>query len=150
MQTETATPRIPDTQGALPAQGMLANPYVPFQMPDSTQYQPPKGLVRGTLFPGLDLPFMGMVNQQEKDDTPMHELQALGFAIGELGLYLDTHPDDRGALTLFRKYSGLYDQGMAEYQKRYGPLTAGQSMNSDFYTWIQNPWPWDFEQTEAE
>ncbi len=53
--------------------------------------RPAGGLIRGTLFPGLDLPFMGMVNNTEKSDTPMHELQALAFAIQELALYLDTH-----------------------------------------------------------
>ena len=41
---------------------------------------------------------MGMVNNTEKSDTPMHELQALAFAIQELALYLDTHREDREAL----------------------------------------------------
>ena len=80
--------------GILPAAAPLANPYVPFQQYDPNTYGAKTGLVRGTLFPGLDLPFLGMVNRDEKPDTPMHELQALHFAIAELGLYLDTHPED--------------------------------------------------------
>ena len=78
-------------QGRLPAMAPLANPYVPFQLENAPKYEARKGLVRGTLFPGLDLPFMGMVNQTEKPVTPLSELQALSFAVQELALYLDTH-----------------------------------------------------------
>ena len=52
----------PTREGRLPAMAPLANPYVPFQLENPPQYEAQKGLVRGTLFPGLDLPFMGMVN----------------------------------------------------------------------------------------
>ena len=81
-------------EGRLPAMALLANPYVPFQMEDSPKYEARKGLARGTLFPGLDLPFMGMENTNEKAVSPLSELQALGFAVQELALYLDTHRDD--------------------------------------------------------
>ena len=91
-------------EGRMPASAPLANPYVPFQSENPPQYEARKGLIRGTMYPGLDLPFMGMVNQQEKPDTPMHELQALGFALQELALYLDTHRDDKEALELYRAY----------------------------------------------
>ena len=57
-------------EGRLPAMAPLANPYVPFQLENPPQYEAQKGLVRGTLFPGLDLPFMGMVNLNELPETP--------------------------------------------------------------------------------
>ena len=88
-----------DWEGRLPAMAPLANPYVPFQLENPSRYDARKGMVRGTLFPGLDLPFMGMINK-EKPATPLTELQALGFAIQELALYLDTHRDDKEALEL--------------------------------------------------
>ena len=62
-------------------------------------------------------PFMGMVNNTEKSDTPMHELQALAFAIQELALYLDTHREDREALELYRAYQELYNKGVETYVK---------------------------------
>ena len=46
--------------GYLPQNAPLANPYVPFQDNNPKQYTAKKGLIRGTLFPGLDLPFMGL------------------------------------------------------------------------------------------
>ena len=51
-------------EGRLPAVAPLANPFVPFQMEDPPRYEARKGLIKGTLFPGLDLPFMGRTNQK--------------------------------------------------------------------------------------
>lgn len=130
--------------GILPAQAPLANPYVPFQPNSPEQYPAKTGLIRGTLFPCLDLPFLGMVNTEEKSDTMMHQLQALGFAVQELGLYLDTHADDAEAVELFRQYTELYEAGMARYQERFGPLFQKQAAQNGSYTWNSTPWPWEY------
>ena len=122
----------------------LANPYVPFQLENPPKYEAQKGLVRGTLFPGLDLPFMGMVNLQELPPTPLAQLQALGFAVQELALYLDTHRDDREALELYRSYQQLLQKGREEYQKRYGPLNHGTPQTAEGYQWLDDPWPWEY------
>ena len=132
-----------DAQGRLPACAPLANPYVPFQQNGPQTYPAKKGVIRGTLFPGLDLPFMGKRNEQELPDTPLHELQALGFALAELGEYLDTHADDCEALELFRSYAALYEKGAAEYEKICGPLTQRVVSESCDYDWLRDPWPWD-------
>ena len=92
------------TEGRLPAMAPLANPYVPFQMEGPAMYEPRKALIRGTIYPGLDLPFMGMVNKNEKPVTPMTELQTIAFAIQELALYLDTHRDDQEAMELYQQH----------------------------------------------
>ena len=81
-------------EGRLPAAAPLANPFVPFQTENPPMYDPRKGLIRGTIYPGLDLPFHGMVNNKLKNETPMNQLQTLAFMIQELALYLDTHRDD--------------------------------------------------------
>ena len=95
-------------EGRLPAMAPLANPYVPFQLDNPPRYEAGKGIIRGTLYPGLDLPFMGEVNNRPLPDTPIANLQMLGFAIQELALYLDTHKDDTEALELYRKYQRQY------------------------------------------
>ena len=122
----------------------LANPYVPFQLENPPKYEARKGLVRGTLFPGLDLPFMGMVNQKEKPVTPKTELQALGFAIQELALYLDTHPDDEEALQLYRSYQQVYHECMKEFNENHGPMNHATPHNGKGYTWLDDPWPWEY------
>ena len=132
------------TQGRLPAMAPLANPYVPFQEENPPKYEARKGLVRGTMFPGLDLPFMGMVNKNELPVTSLSELQALGFAIQELALYLDTHRNDREALEIYRSYQKMYKKCTQEYMKQYGPLTHKMISDSEKYDWLDDPWPWEY------
>lgn len=131
-------------EGKLPAMAPLANPYVPFQLENSPKYEARKGMVRGTLFPGLDLPFMGMVNKNEQPVTALTELQALGFAIQELALYLDTHREDREALQLYREYQQMYDKCREEYRRTRGPLNHGKASEAETYDWLDDPWPWEY------
>ncbi len=131
-------------EGRLPAMAPLANPYVPFQMENPPKYEARKGLVRGTLYPGLDLPFMGMVNKEELPVTPLSELQALGFALHELALYLDTHRDDKEALELYRQYQKIYHDCTVEYTQKHGPMTHGMPSDRSGYAWLDDPWPWEY------
>ena len=130
--------------GKLPEMAPLANPYVPFQMNNPPKYDARKAIIRGTLFPGLDLPFMGMVNKKELPATPLAELQTLGFALQELTLYLDTHREDAEALELYHQYQRIYHQGMEEYSKQCGPLNHLSPMERNEYEWLSDPWPWEY------
>lgn len=87
---------------------------------------------------------MGMVNQNPLPTTPMSELQALGFAIQELALYLDTHRDDREALELYRSYQQMYNKCRKEWGKARGPLNHGMESESESYDWLDDPWPWEY------
>lgn len=130
--------------GHLPERAPLANPYVPFQQEDPPKYEARKALVRGTLYPGLELPFRGMVNQKEKPVTPSTEIQALGFAIQELALYLDTHPNDQEALMHYRKYQQMYNAVKKQYTAKCRPLTHMSISSDDEYSWLCDPWPWEY------
>lgn len=129
--------------GILPAVAPLANPYVPFQAENAPKYEPAKGFVRGTLFAGLDLPFMGMINKNEKSRTPLVELQTLAFAIQDMALYLDTHRDDTEALEVYRSLQKLYNDCRKKYEEKYGPMTH-KSMVDGEYQWLNDPWPWEY------
>lgn len=135
-------------KGYLPGCAPLANPYVPFQASNPEVYQAPTGFVRGTMFPGLDLPFRGLQNTTEKTDTPLHQLQMLGFAITELGLYLDTHSSDQDATDLFNQYVEQYADAMRQYEQRYGALTQMDSALSGKYEWLSDPWPWEYQSSQ--
>ena len=71
-------PQCANADGNLPSCAPLANPYVPFQQTGPELYQAPCALIRGTLFPGLDLPYGGQENTQEKLATASVELQQMG------------------------------------------------------------------------
>lgn len=131
-------------EGRLPAMAPLANPYVPFQLENPERYEPRKALVRGTLFAGLDLPFMGMVNKKEKPVTPLTELQTMAFAIQELALYLDTHRDDQEAFELYCTLQKLYNEAKDEYEKECGPMTHFSRTKQTEYQWLADPWPWEY------
>ena len=117
---------------------------MPFQQENPPKYEARKGLVRGTMFPGLDLPFKGMVNQRELNITPLTELQALNFAIQDLALYLDTHRDDCEALELYRAYQKMYEKCREEYKRKHGPLNHGITSDNQCYDWLDDPWPWEY------
>ena len=136
--------------GELPDTAPLAMAYVPLQKSVSPAYESMEALSRGTLFPGLDLPFMGMVNEGTLSETQLHELQALGFAIVELGEYLDTHPDDADAFALFQSYAKLYAQGKEAYERQFGSLTQRGAAAGDCYCWLKGPWPWELAANEEE
>ena len=136
--------RCSEETGILPSCAPLANLYVPFQREHEQTYQAATGLVRGTLYSGLDLPFMGMVNNNELKQTTLHELQALHFAIHELGLYLDTHQDDLDALELFNQYVELYENVLQRTEERNGPRYQMSAGISGVYRWTEGPWPWDY------
>ena len=71
----------------------------------------------------------------------MQEIRCCEFAITELALYLDTHPDDEKALCLHRKYCKQAKDLKDKYQKVYGPLTINYPCNK--WRWLEEPWPWE-------
>ena len=137
-------------EGRLPAMAPLANPYVPFQLEGPVRYEPRKAMVRGTLYPGLDLPFMGMVNQNNLPVTPLSEVQDLAFAGQELALYLDTHPEDTEALELYRQYQQLYQKVSQAYEREKRPLNHAAPGQGDTYAWLDDPWPWEYAANKGE
>ena len=137
-------------EGRLPAMAPLANPYVPFQLEGPVRYEPRKAMVRGTLYPGLDLPFMGMVNQNNLPVTPLSEVQVLAFAVQELALYLDTHPEDTEALELYRQYQQLYQKVSQAYERENRPLNPAAPGQGDTYAWLDDPWPWEYAANKGE
>ena len=68
------------------------------------------------------------------------QIKSLDFAIIELGLYLDTHPDDQRALCMHREYCKQAKDLKDKYQKMYGPLTIFCPCNK--WRWLEEPWPW--------
>ena len=132
-----------DGEGRLPAIAPLAVPFVPFQFENPERFEPRKALVRGTLFPGLELPFMGMINKNEKPVTPSTELQVMAFAIQELALYLDTHRDDAEALELYQRYQRMYHDAKKKYASQCGPLNHMMPSEGP-YRWLDDPWPWEY------
>ena len=133
-------------EGSLPnGCASLAFPYIPVQSRNAERYSQMDALAAGTLFPGLNLPFFRAVKSRMNcDNTALCELMALGFAINELGLYLDTHQDDQEALALYIDYVKLFKEGRQRYEAAYGPIQQSAVTDAG-YTWLNDPWPWYYE-----
>ena len=143
MTPETKKSTCSDEQGTLPVCANLAFPYVAYQGTGARQYDPIQALSNGTLFPGLNLPFFRAVKASSLQEDLCSRLMALDFVIAELGLYLDTHADDKEAFDLYRKYVALAREGRAAYIEQYGPIKQTDSAELGSYVWLNDPWPWE-------
>lgn len=75
----------------------------------------------------------------------LNRLTALDFMAVDLGLYLNTHPDDRNAIGEYNKIIEAADLVRVKYEQAYGPLCSFRSLcqNPDKWIWNDNPWPWE-------
>ena len=132
----------------LPDCAPLAAAYVPIQQKNPPKYAGNEALTRGTLFPGLDLPFKNIANTTNPyAGTPLGEIMALSFVIKELNLYLDTHKNDTEAFKMLQETIELYEEGLKRYAKQYGPISLKDLKYSDNYDWCRDPWPWEYKES---
>ena len=78
-------------------------------------------------------------------ETLLQQLQNYHFAAYDMLLYLDTHPDDRKAFSLFKELVTKFKKLKEDYENSYGPLCAFSAANSSTFDWIESPWPWEKE-----
>lgn len=121
----------------------LALAVVPPQSAAEPAYDPNEAMAKGTLFPGLDLPFMNYVAKQPLERTPMNELSALDFVCHELTLYLDTHKDDAEAFVAWKSFAAMAQVARARYVELYGPVTVSDMTGCETWSWVNDPWPWE-------
>ena len=131
--------------GTMPSCAPLATGYVPFQQSNDTRYGERDALSNGTLYPSLNLPFHLMVGGSKLPEGLLADLQSLSFVLLELGTYLDTHPEDAEAFALFKRFAAMEKSARASYEKKRGPLTRTASAEYAKYSWLQDPWPWEFQ-----
>ena len=70
------------------------------------------------------------------------QIRALRFVKTELELYLDTHPGCRTALDYYYQTLAELKRLTEEYENTVGPLTAAGVTDTENWTWVGGPWPW--------
>ena len=97
--------------------------------------------------PEKDLSRNNMENMPDYDNKceMMKKIQETSFAVVDLNLFLDTHPDCEQALELYKKLVAMLESLKADYQSKYGPLYATKSRERTPFTWVSddNKWPWE-------
>lgn len=118
-------------------------------------------LKEGTIFPCLNLTFFKADEGQStlQNHSPastleeiereklMSKIDTISFAINDLTLYLDTHPDCQNGLPLFKELLKKRLDLLAEFASRYYPLTQISIVTGDSdcncYGWGEGPMPWE-------
>lgn len=119
-------------------------------------YELKTALYEGTIFPCLNMQFYAAekipcsflddagFSQREK---AMNEISMVGFAINDLTLYLDVHPDCEHGKTLMKELLKKRLDGLADYAAKYHPLTQLSIITgnpeSPKYEWDEGPMPWE-------
>ena len=69
-------------------------------------------------------------------------IQNTNFALIEMALYLDTHPECPCGLETYHDYHHSIKRAIDIYEKKYGPLTIYGVNCKDNWAWVDEPWPW--------
>lgn len=81
----------------------------------------------------------------------LNEIYENSFAINDLTLYLDTHPNDVDALAQFQEAKKRRKAAMSTFEQEYYPLTTDCiSDNTNGWTWGDAPAPWIGGMTNVE
>lgn len=79
-------------------------------------------------------------NKNESREKLLRKIMEYKFYINDLTLYLDTHNNDRKALSMHNEYVMKLKEVTKDFEKLYGPLTIETVMES--WEWAQDLWPW--------
>lgn len=82
-----------------------------------------------------------MTHEQKK---LLNEVMKYQFAVLDIALFLDTHPNDPVALRHQNKYTMAATQLKDEYERKYGPLTYYYP-SKNYWDYIKSPWPWEIK-----
>ena len=81
-------------------------------------------------------------NRPDRNEL-MHRINVISFAVDDVALFLNTHPDDCRAQKYFEEWNEQRQQALREYAENYGPLTLDSACSdADCWSWINDPWPW--------
>lgn len=86
------------------------------------------------------------LNQREL----LNKIRETTFALVDLNLYLDTHPNCKQALELFTSLAFTLESLKREYTTQYGPLKAMDVTNDTPFEWVSDKylWPWQRKKEE--
>ena len=83
----------------------------------------------------------GTMNRKALFET----IGAVSFAMDDLRLFLDTHPDCSEALAIYTEYMNRWHELVAQYTRQYGPLDAYYLNTDNGWSWNEGPMPWKGE-----
>ena len=109
---------------------------------------PKEGFQRGNMIASEYEPYKNYndlcLDPKSDREEKLLRVMEYAFAVTDLNLYLDLHPEDKEAYRLYQKYIDEGKMAAREFTNTYGPLVITDA-NYANYEWNNNPWPWDNE-----
>lgn len=88
-----------------------------------------------------------MLNDNISRNDLIKKITEVEFALIDLNLYLDNHPDNSRALERFNELSRDASKLRKAYEMSFGPLlNFGYCENSSPFTWTDDIWPWELQE----
>ena len=81
-------------------------------------------------------------DHNQRDEMLMH-LSTIDFMLADLGLYLNTNPNDAQAIALHNTVAKDAKALRDAYEAQFGSLTNRYENTGDRWGWIADPWPWE-------
>ncbi len=107
---------------------------------DTKFYVALQGLSKGNMSQELYDNF-GKYVPKELAYTDENALRAYSFAIIDLGLYLDTHPNESNVKLLYDQYVAKYNELVRKMEDKNKMLCLNSSNTDKTWTWQKNlPW----------
>lgn len=108
-------------------------------------YDAREGFLKGNMFKDEYLPYknyaiMQIVPKDKKEELEL-KIYELDFAINDLNLHLDLHPDDKEMFDLFKHYIKKANSYKEEYINLVGPICL-TDVTGNNYNWLSS-WPWE-------
>lgn len=84
------------------------------------------------------------LNTKTEQERMLCDIGMVDFAVVELTLYLDTHPQDKTAMEYFNHYNRIKNQLTKDYAVKFGPLNLSVADTySKEWKWALQPMPWE-------
>lgn len=110
-------------------------------------YTPYEGFIRGNMFTNLYDPYKTNrpyeIRPMNRQAEMLTNIDALTFAMIDINLYLDVHPKNKKLIKEFNKIQKQKHELLMEYEREFGPLLVTNSGNDNYWSWVENPWPWE-------
>lgn len=113
---------------------------------DTKLYSVSEGFNKGNMFKNLYSKYKNYsytLKVTNDKDKLLYNIQMNNFALKDLILYLDVHPNDTNMIKEYMNIKNNLNNYKKQYESKYGPLYADDVMSNTNWTWIKNPWPWD-------
>ncbi|MGI5891820.1 MAG: spore coat protein CotJB [Bacillota bacterium] len=92
----------------------------------------------------MKYPNMDQRSAQKTDrEMLMKRLNELDFAIVEMTMYLDNHPNDRAALSRMQSIVQEQAKVYKEYTEKFGPIKSRDLQPGQGWLWAEENFPWD-------